>query len=31
MALVKVATLRDAVTALQTLEQPGGRDRLPHC
>jgi Lon-like protease len=31
MTLVKVATLRDAVTALQTLEQPGGADRLPHC
>ena len=31
MSLVKVATLRDAVTALQTLEQPGGADRLPHC
>jgi PDZ domain-containing protein len=31
MALVKVATLRDAVTALQTLQQPGGADRLPRC
>ena len=31
MALVRVATLQDAITALTTLEQPGGRDRLPHC
>jgi len=29
--LVKVATLWDAVTALETLGQPGGRDRLPRC
>jgi PDZ domain-containing protein len=31
MTLVKVATLRDAISALQTLQQPGGRDRVPHC
>jgi len=31
LTLVKVATLRDAVGALQTLEQPGGAERLPHC
>jgi Lon-like protease len=31
LTLVKVATLRDAVTALQTIEQPGGASRLPHC
>ena len=31
MLLVEVATLQDAITALQTLEQPGGRDRVPRC
>jgi PDZ domain-containing protein len=31
LTLVKVATLRDAVAALQTLQQPGGADRLPRC
>jgi PDZ domain-containing protein len=31
MTLVKVATLSDAIGALQTLEQPGGADRLPRC
>jgi PDZ domain-containing protein len=31
MTLVKVATLNDAVAALQTLDQPGGVDRLPRC
>jgi PDZ domain-containing protein len=31
MTLVKVATLTDAITALQTLATPGGADRLPRC
>jgi len=31
MTLVKVATLQDAIVALQTLDQPGGADRLSHC
>ena len=31
LTLVKVTTLRDAVTALQTLDQPGGAERLPQC
>jgi PDZ domain-containing protein len=31
MTLVRVATLEDAVSALTTLEQPGGRDRVPRC
>jgi PDZ domain-containing protein len=31
LVLVEVATLQDAITALQTLEQPGGRDRVPRC
>ncbi|WP_375425296.1 PDZ domain-containing protein [uncultured Friedmanniella sp.] len=31
MTLVKVATLEDAVAALQTLATPGGADRVPHC
>ena len=31
MTLVKVATLRDAIGALQTLATPGGADRVPHC
>jgi PDZ domain-containing protein len=31
LVLVEVATLRDAVDALQTLQQPGGRDRVRRC
>jgi len=31
VSLVKVATLQDAVDALQTLDQPRGADRLPRC
>ncbi len=31
MTLVKIATLADAVSALQTLATPGGADRVPHC
>lgn len=31
LTLVKVATLDGAISALQTLGQPGGADRIPHC
>ena len=31
LTLVKVATLTDAIRALQTLNTPGGADRVPHC
>jgi PDZ domain-containing protein len=31
MTLVRVATLRDAVGALETLQQPDGTARVPHC
>ncbi|WP_375432285.1 PDZ domain-containing protein [uncultured Friedmanniella sp.] len=31
MTLVKVATLADAISALQALDTPGGADRVPHC
>lgn len=29
--LIKVGTLRDAITSLQTLNTPGASDLLPHC
>ena len=31
MTLVKVGTLRDAIAALETLQQPDGADRVPRC
>lgn len=31
MTLVRIATLGDAISALQTLATPGGADRVPHC
>jgi PDZ domain-containing protein len=31
LTLVEVGTLRDAIEALQTLQQPDGATRVPQC